>query len=277
MTTDNNNNDNNDAKPPDPSPNPSDKKRHKTDSTSTDEEEMDLETVQKDLLTEFTSSATQPNPTYDTSSDATMTPTDPRPKIKQEHNFEGHTIIVIDDDSDDDTGKTSENNNDDDDPNDEEKTDLAPKTIFDIPIKEANERWNNINKRITKTLKPYKEEDFTDTSTGSLILRLAEAATLMGQEDEEDLATPDEWYELFDSIRLNELKGNKSAIARTRDTMYRLAVSDPFVLIPADHWNSGGFWFEHEVVNAWTAVYCLFGAPWKNRDDWIPKISTPSE
>ena len=156
-----------------------------------------------------------------------------------------------------------------------QKLDLANDPVFQQPIKDADTalltrfHWENEL--------PYTTTEMIKGSGGdraenfdALIFLAGNYAT--GDWDGATTLSTADWILIFTrALETQDIMNND--LAKLRQMAIRLALTDPVSLFPTPSWTNGALNDTYGGHNPWVAAYLLFGAIWKDRENWFPSES----
>lgn len=159
-----------------------------------------------------------------------------------------------------------------------EKLDLADDPIWTAPIRDATELWLLDEEWAGKL--PYSSDEVEGTG----LYTPEECLTTDAALGREFIARPDlkdgepatirDWIEVYAYAFDAEFQDDMTDCRKLRRMATRLALSDPVEIFQSKHWSKGSLLMDSDSHVAWAASYQIFGAPWKNRPEWLSSPAT---
>lgn len=163
-----------------------------------------------------------------------------------------------------------------------ENIDLADDLIWTMPIAGPNALWKpDQDWDLSLPYTPGEIAGDTCDYNVSLEAHLNLACDYIDKDDDKEMTQVDEWmhlfaHALFDFREEEVLEDDGMAELKIyRQMAIRLALTDPVDLFPASSWKNGSLRMIYNAHTAWVACYCMFGAPWKNREHWFTSAPPP--
>ena len=275
MTETDNNKNNRDTTPSDPSPNHRSKKKNRDTPPDESRNEMDLELgshVPKQL---FNDKPTHNEPITPDSLINNVIDNSTPP------NRESASLIDL-------TGNKNDGRTEDDEEEMDTSNDLEPPspfltklTLADYPIwhdsiKEMNNallsRYNWDDEEAYTTVEMIKGSG-NDPSTYFDALLLLGGSYATDEWDGASTLNTADWIRIFAHVFEAQDVLNPD-ISKLQRFAIRLALTDPVALFPTQSWTSGQLNDSYGGHYAWIAAYHIFGAIWKDRDEWTPSETT---
>jgi hypothetical protein len=282
---------NNDGTSPAKSPNDRNKKKSKDEENDPNDGSMDLEFDNLSPLALFSpgSTASSRDDDHASSNEVVVNPTDTNKPPNDQHALTIPTTnspTTATSDKDNDSPSESENDQtvdltDGDDNDDPFLANLihADSPLWTMPIKPAERIWKSNPDWACD--EPYLPNELDGTKCeyeDSLEYSVGIALDFVATEDNIP-ATISQWIHVlaFAFSKESDPIDDEPALLHlkiVRRMAVRLALTDPVELFPSLSWKNGALTAAAEHA-AWIASYHIFGAPWKNRENWFKTIAPP--